>query len=84
MSLPSTDSPDGCRRRWRRDHPDELRQPAEQRKDGRSIQSTGFNGYTPGSLALHPSLGMMHPTTARRFHAAALDDAARLQWTSFD
>jgi hypothetical protein len=70
--------------RWRRGHPTDLRQPAEQWKDGPSTQSTGFNGYAPGSLALVPGQGMMHPVTARRFHAAALDDAARPQWAAFD
>ena len=70
--------------RWRRDHPADLRQPAEQWKDGPAADSTGFNGYAPGSLALTPGLGMMHPTTARRFHAGALDDAARPQWATFD
>lgn len=69
--------------RWRRDHPADLRQPAEQWKDGPSTQSTGFNGYASGSLVLEPGLGMMHPITARRFHAAALDDAARRQWATF-
>lgn len=70
--------------RWRRAHPADLRQPAEQWKDGPSIHSTGFNGYAAGSLVLEPGMGMMHPITARRFHAAALDDQARLQWTKFD
>jgi len=69
---------------WRRGHPADLRQPAEQWKDGPSTQSTGFNGYAPGSLVLAPGQGMMHPITARRFHAAALDDAARPQWAAFD
>jgi hypothetical protein len=70
--------------RWRRAHPGDLRQPADQWKNGPSKQSTGFNGYAPGSLPLEPSMGMMHPITARRFHAAAVDDAARPQWTTFD
>lgn len=69
---------------WRRGHPAGLRQPAEQWKDGPSTHSKGFNGYVPGSLSLSPGMGMMHPTTARRFHAAALDDAARSQWAAFD
>jgi hypothetical protein len=69
--------------RWRRSHPAHLRQPAEQWKDGPSTHSTGFDGYAPGSLKLSPGMGMMHPTTARRFHAAALDDAARPQWATF-
>lgn len=68
---------------WRRNHPGDLRQTAEQWKNGPSTQSTGFNGYAPGSLVLEPSMGMMHPITARRFHAAALDDQARPQWATF-
>jgi len=70
--------------RWRRAHPGDLRQPADQWKNGPSKQSTGFNGYAPGSVPLEPSMGMMHPITARRFHAAAIDDAARPQWATFD
>ncbi len=70
--------------RWRRVHPGDLRQPADQWKNGPSEQSTGFNGYAPDSLSLEPSMGMMHPTTARRFRAAAVDDAARPQWATFD
>jgi hypothetical protein len=69
---------------WRRGHPGDLRQPAEQWKGGPSTRSTGFNGYAPGSLTLSPGLGMMHPITTRRFHAAALDDAARPQWAALD
>jgi hypothetical protein len=38
--------------RWRRDHPASLRQPAPQWPNGRSTQSTGFNGYAPGTLAV--------------------------------
>jgi hypothetical protein len=70
--------------RWRRAHPGDLRQPADQWKNGPSKQSTGFNGYAPGSLPLEPSMGMMHPATARRFHAAAVNDASRPQWATFD
>jgi hypothetical protein len=70
--------------RWRRNHPGELRQPAEQWKNGPSTQSTGVSGCAPGSLTLDPSVGLMHPSTARRIHAAALDDAARSQWAGFD
>lgn len=70
--------------RWRRAHPSDLRQPADQWKNGPSIKSTGFNGYAPDSLPLKPSMGMMHPITARRFHAAAVDDASRPQWARFD
>jgi len=70
--------------RWRRAHPGDLRQPAVQWNNGPSKQSTSFNGYAPDSLPLKPSLGVMHPTTARRLRAAAVDDAARPQWATFD
>lgn len=70
--------------RWRRAHPEDLRQPTDQWKNGPSKQSTSFNGYAPDPLPLKPSLGMMHPTTARRLSAAAVDDAARPQWATFD
>lgn len=69
---------------WRRNHSGELRQPVEQWKKGPSTQSTGFSGYAPGSLPLDPSVGTLHPITARRIHAAALDDPARHQWAKFD
>jgi hypothetical protein len=69
---------------WRRDHPASLRQPRAQWPDGRSTQSTGFNGYAPGTIALAPGMAMVHPVAARRFHAAALDDPARPQWATFD
>lgn len=70
--------------RWRRARPGDLRQPEAQWPNGPSTQSAGFNGYAPNSLALNPQIGSMHPVTARRLSAAALDDAARLQWTTFD
>jgi hypothetical protein len=70
--------------RWRRSHPGDLRQPADQWKNGPSKQSTGFNGYAPGSVPLDPDIGSLHPSTIRRFHAAALDDASRHRWASFD
>ncbi len=61
--------------RWRRAHPHDLRQPMDQWRSGPSKQSTGFEGYAPGSLPLEPSMGIMPPKTARRFHSAAVDDA---------
>ncbi len=69
---------------WRRSHPGDLLQPAVQWKNGPSKESTGFNGYAPDSPRLKPSMGMMHPTMARRLKAAAVDDAARAQWERFD
>jgi hypothetical protein len=69
---------------WRRDHPGSLRQPAAQWPNGRSTQSTGFNGYAPGTLELAPGMAMVHPVAARRFRSAALDDPSRPQWATFD
>jgi hypothetical protein len=69
---------------WRRDHPAALRQPASQWPQGRSTQSTGFNGYAPGTLELAPGMAIVHPVFARRIHSAALDDRARPQWATFD
>lgn len=69
---------------WRRDHPGDFRQLAVQWPSGPSTKSTDFNGYAPGSLDLKPGVGLMHPITARRIHAAALDDPARPQWMAFD
>jgi hypothetical protein len=70
--------------RWRRNNSGSLNQPAAQWSNGRSTQSTGFNGYAPGTLAVEPGMAMVHPITARRFQAAALDDHARSQWTTFE
>jgi hypothetical protein len=69
---------------WRRSHPASLHQPVAQWPNGRSTQSTGFNGYAPGTLELAPGMAMVHPVAARRFHAAALDDPSRPQWAAFD
>ena len=69
---------------WRRVHPDALPPPAAQWKDGPAHNSTGFNGYAPGSLGLEPGMGITHPITARRIRAAALDDTDRPQWSKFD
>jgi hypothetical protein len=69
---------------WRRDHPASLHQPAQQWPNGRSIQSTGFNGYAPGTLKLEPEMAMTHPVGGRRFRSAALDDRSRAQWATFD
>jgi hypothetical protein len=70
--------------RWRRNHPGSLKQPAVQWSTGRSTQSTGFNGYAPGSVSVEPGLAIVHPVTARRFRSAALDDRVRSEWDTFD
>ncbi len=70
--------------RWRRDNPKDLPQPKRQWPKGLSRIPTNFDGYDPGSYPFDPSIGMLHPITARRFLAAAADDAARPQWATFD
>jgi hypothetical protein len=69
---------------WRRNNRIALRQPRAQWLHGPSIRSTGFKGYVPGSLRLGRDMGILNPVTARRLRAAALDDAARPQWSGFD
>jgi hypothetical protein len=69
---------------WRRAHPASLSKPLAQWPNGRSTQSTGFNGYAPATLKLAPGMAMVHPIAVRRFHAAALDDPSRPQWATFD
>jgi hypothetical protein len=69
---------------WRRANPSALPQPSAQWPKGPATQAVSFAGYAPGSLPLSPSMAMLHPTDARRFRAAALDDAARPQWSTFD
>lgn len=69
---------------WRREQPEKLPQPTAQWPNGRSTQSTDFNGYAPGTLELAPHMGIMHPVTERRLRSAALDDPSRPQWATFD
>jgi hypothetical protein len=69
---------------WRRNNRTALRQPRAQWLQGPSTNSTGFKGYAPGSLRLRRDMGILNPVTARRLRAAALDDAARPQWSRFD
>ena len=69
---------------WRRGNPQSLRQSVAQWQDGRSTQSTGFNGYAPGTLEFAPNMGIVHPVIGRRFRSAALDDPSRPQWAAFD
>jgi hypothetical protein len=69
---------------WRRSNAAALVQPASQWKDGPSSVSTNFKGYKPSATQFQPGLGSVHPDTARRIHAAALDDASRPRWSAFD
>lgn len=70
--------------RWRRASPRELRQPAQQWQKGASTQTTGFDGYAPGSLPFGPALAIMNPAEERRFRAASVFDGSRDQWVYFD
>jgi hypothetical protein len=69
---------------WRRTNPEALSQPREQWPAGVSTASTGFGGYAPGTTQYAPSAWMSHPAVLRRLRTAALDDASRPQWASFD
>jgi hypothetical protein len=69
---------------WRRANPGALSQPRAQWPAGISTTSTGFNGYAPGTAAYSPSQWMSHPAVLRRLRTAALDDATRSQWATFD
>lgn len=69
---------------WRRANPGALSQPREQWPAGVSTTSTGFVGYAPGTASYSPSQWMSHPAVLRRLRTAALDDATRPQWATFD
>jgi hypothetical protein len=71
--------------KWRRDNPKILPQPANQWKDGVSTKTSVFEGYAPRQRDMSSSsVASTHAIVKRRFLAAALDDAARHQWDSFD
>ncbi len=70
---------------WRRSNPSALPQLAEQWKNGPSIESTGFTGYAPDTVAVEPgSRKTAHPVTLCRFNAAAVFDPVRELWQTFD
>ena len=69
---------------WRRDNPQILPQPVAQWPKGAATQSSVFQGYAPRPRDLSPTTGTIHPIVSRRFRAAALDDASRAQWNTFD
>src|SRR5579863_888150 len=71
--------------KWRRDNPHILVQPASQwPKGAATTPSSVFRGYAPRPLDLSSSMASTHPIVRRRFLAAALDDASRSQWDTFD
>lgn len=69
---------------WRKANPAVIVQPQEQWPDGLSTESTGFTGYAQGTVTYSPSSWSSHPTVVRRLRTAALDDATRLAWETFD
>jgi len=69
---------------WRKDHPQSLSQPSEQWPNGPSTQSSGFLGYAPGSFEYSPGMLTGHPVVFQRMRAAALLDAQRPQWRTFE
>jgi hypothetical protein len=69
---------------WRRDNPQILPQPVAQWPKGAATQVSVFQGYAPRPRDLPPMTGILHPIVSRRFRAAALDDASRTQWNTFD
>ena len=68
----------------RRANPALLLQPREQWPDGPSRETTGFQGYRPGSATYDAKLLIGAPSVAPRFRAAALDDENRPRWAKFD
>ncbi|MEV5721815.1 hypothetical protein AB0L41_48870 [Amycolatopsis mediterranei] len=60
--------------RYRKDHPDEIAQPAGQWPD-KPPRDVGFDGYQPGSAAPpEDSVAVISPYTAARFQAAQILD----------
>ncbi len=71
--------------KWRRDNPQILTQPAAQwPKGAATAAASAFQGYAPRSRDISSSIVSTHPIVWRRFLAAALDDASRSQWDTFD
>jgi hypothetical protein len=68
----------------RRANPSLLGQPRDQWPKGRSIKSTGFVGYAPGSTEIEADTNVMNPAAWRRLRAAALADNQRQKWSMFD
>ena len=70
--------------KWRRDDPQILPQPATQWPKGAATATSVFQGYAPRSRDLSSGMASTHPIVRKRFLAAALDDASRPQWDTFD
>jgi hypothetical protein len=70
--------------RTRRASPTLLLQPREQWLNGVSSESTGFEGYAPGSVPYNPTSITVDPIMIQRLKCASLGDAARPAWAAFD
>jgi hypothetical protein len=72
--------------RFRRENADAIPQPLDaQWPSLEPSDSTGFEGYNPGSAQLGDvGILALNPQAGRRLLAAALDDANRYRWASFD
>lgn len=69
--------------RTRRAKPELLAQPREQWLGGPSGDSTGFEGYKPGSYDYNPGALIAAPGLIARLRAAALSDQQRHRWERF-
>jgi hypothetical protein len=70
--------------RTRRDRPELLAQPAKQWPGGASSETTGFEGYRPGSREYNPGAIIAAPSWRKRITASALSDDLRDKWSAFD
>ncbi len=69
---------------WRRQQPQLLAQPAQQWLGGPTLGMAAFEGYAPGTLEYDPAYLVGGGEVFHRLRAAALDDASRGQWRTFD
>ncbi len=70
--------------RTRRASPEDLAQSKEQWPEGCSRETSGFIGFSPGSAQYDPTEIHTDRDTWRQFRTAALEDAVRPRWASFD
>jgi hypothetical protein len=70
--------------RRRRATPALLSQPKAQWPEGASEETTGFEGYRPGSMEYDPAAIIASPSFRPRVLAAALSDDMRHRWREFN
>lgn len=68
----------------RRANPLAIRQPLEQWPKGPSSERGRFEGYQPGALTFEANMLVSGGAIVRRLRSAALDDANRGRWETFD